>query len=226
MPQTPTKTGVNIDDPDSSKIGRTGNKHISPQTLETPFTKAKRKTVSRGDTNHDSNDDGANQDADSNDGPQPFTALDNPSMYSNLSPQTPRKAARTSTITTPNQQFKEKLKSSKVSLPTPNSHDHISLSNMLASQLMRVPLDTSPTPVRFSDRASLNPSVESDLIATVLDLIRADNPELKASTEVQLRHEIGLILDVSETKIRRYEATICELRKRVDELETMVLHLT
>lgn len=61
---------------------------------------------------------------------------------------------------------------------------------------------------------------------SVLELIRSDNLELKVSTEMQLRHEIGLKLDVSETKLRRSKETISELRKRIDELETMVLHLT
>jgi hypothetical protein len=64
---------------------------------------------------------------------------------------------------------------------------------------------------------------DPDLTTIVLELIRSDNPE---PNEVQLRHEIDLRLDVSETKLRRYEETITELRKRLDEMETMVLHLT
>ena len=67
---------------------------------------------------------------------------------------------------------------------------------------------------------------DPDLSTIVLELIRSDNPELKASTEIQLRHEIDLRLDVSETKLRRYKETITELRKRLDEMETMVLYLT
>ena len=70
------------------------------------------------------------------------------------------------------------------------------------------------------------PKGDSDLTTTVLELIRSENIELKASTEMQMRHEIGLRLDVDGTKVRRYEETIRELRKRLDEMETMVLHLT
>jgi hypothetical protein len=86
--------------------------------------------------------------------------------------------------------------------------------------------DTSPTPGQFNDNYGHDPASESDLITRVLDLIRADHPDLKASTEMQLRHEIGLTLDLEETKSRRYESTISMLRKKVDELETMVFHLT
>jgi hypothetical protein len=87
-------------------------------------------------------------------------------------------------------------------------------------------LDTSPTPGRFSDMAGLSFPREPDLTTTVLELVRADCPKLKASTEMQLRHEIGLASDLGETKLRRYEGTIAELSRRVDELETIVLNLT
>jgi len=96
----------------------------------------------------------------------------------------------------------------------------------MASQPRLPQLDTSPTPGRFSDLAGLSHLREPDLTTTVLDLVRAEYPNLKASTEMQIRHEIGLALDVGETKLRRYEGTIAELSKRVDELETMVLNLT
>jgi hypothetical protein len=86
--------------------------------------------------------------------------------------------------------------------------------------------DTSPTPGRLNGVAVPNPPAESDLTARILELIRAEHPQLKASTEMQLRHEIGLALDVGDTKLRRYEVTISELRKRVDDLETMVYNLT
>jgi len=61
-----------------------------------------------------------------------------------------------------------------------------------------------------------------DLIIIVLELIRSDNPELN---KVQLRYEIDLRLDISETKLRRYKETITELYKRLDEIETIVLYL-
>lgn len=103
----------------------------------------------------------------------------------------------------------------------------MSADNMTASQpRLLQSLNMSPTPGRFNNRTGLSHHGDSDLTTIVLELIRSDNPELKASTEIQLRHEIDLRLDVSETKLRRYEETITELRKRLDEMETMVLHLT
>jgi hypothetical protein len=211
-PQTPTKKGLNRDGPDDM-----------PQILETPFTKAKRKKVSREVTNNDDNDDYNNGNANIYEGPhQPATTTDlhQPSEQTEAAPRTP-------IISTPGQPFIERLQSCTLPLPTPNSRDHIVSSNAMAPQprLLAQP-DTSPTPGRFNDTAGLDLPRESDLTTTVLELIRADYPKLKASTEMQLRHEIGLALDLSETKLRRYEGTISELNKRIDELETMVLNLT
>lgn len=67
---------------------------------------------------------------------------------------------------------------------------------------------------------------ESSLTTTVLGLIRSDNVELKPSTEIQIRHEIDLAVDISKAKVQRYEETISKLHGRVDELEQMILHLT
>jgi hypothetical protein len=114
-----------------------------------------------------------------------------------------------------------------VSLPTPKSRDHTSANNLMASQLRRLPSRTmSPALSRFNDRASLNPEEEPNLITTVLELIRSDSLELKASTELQLRHEIGLVLDIGRTKVGRYQEIITELRIRLNEVEKMALHLT
>jgi hypothetical protein len=210
-PQTPTKTGVNRDGLDTMA-----------QILETPFTKAKRKRVSGDVTNHDDDDDNNSRHANTNESPlQPVPPIDlrKPQEHT-------RKAARTSSISTPGQHFIERLQSCTLSLPTPSSRDHISSGNTMVSQPRLPQLDTSPTPGRFSDLAGLSLPREPDLTTTVLDLIRAEYPNLKASTEMQIRHEIGLASDVGETKLRRYEGTIAELNKRVDELETMVLNLT
>ncbi len=58
--------------------------------------------------------------------------------------------------------------------------------------------DTSLTSDRFYDRTSLYDNEESDLATTILKLLRSDNLKLKTFTEVQVRHEIDLTLDVSE----------------------------
>jgi len=154
-------------------------------------------------------------------------APDDPFTHSRQHSEHTRKAARTSTLSTPGQRFIERLESRTVSLPTPKSRDRMSACNDTASQpRLLQSLDTSPTPGRFNDRTNLNPDGESDLTTTVLELIRSDNPKLKASTELQLRHKIGMKLDVGETKLRRSEETISALRSRLDEMETTVLHLT
>ncbi len=193
-----TKTGVTYDEPDPSTVSGLRDQHSLPQSPETPFTKAKRKRASRDITNHDDSDDYCDGNLDVNKGPlKPTMAPDDPFSHSRQHSEPTRNAARTSTLSTPGQHFTERLETRTVSLPTPNSRDRMSACNDTASQpRLLQSLDTSPTPGRFNDRASLNPEGESDLTTTVLELIRSDNLELKASTEMQLRHEIGL-------KIRR-----------------------
>jgi len=87
-------------------------------------------------------------------------------------------------------------------------------------------LDTSPTPGWFKDKTNLKSERKSNLTTTALELIRSNDLKLKTSTKVQLRHKICMKWDVDETKLRRYEETIAELRNRLNKIETAVLHLT
>jgi len=228
VPQTPTKTSVSCGDPDRSTVSILRDEHSLPQLPETPFTKAKGKRVSSNITNHHEVEGRCDQNLNVNRSSiQPTRALDDPFSHSSQASIHARKAARTSTFSTPGQRFTERLKSHTVSLPTPHSPDHMFASNNKASQPRRLQsLDTSPTPGRFNNGKSLHPEGQSNLTTIVLESIRSDNLELKASTETQLRHKIGLKLDVDETKLRRYEETISEQRERLIELETMVVHLT
>ena len=57
----------------------------------------------------------------------------------------------------------------------------------------------------------------SSLAPAIIELIRLKNLELDASTEAQIRHKIGLVLDVGEAKLRRYEETIAELCTKLDD---------
>jgi hypothetical protein len=204
VPQIPIK-GVGYDEAVQPTVSGLREQYPLPQLPETPFTKAKRKAVSRD--------------------LQPTIVLDDPFTYSSRSSDGERKAARTSTLSTPGQHFIQKLKSHAVSLPTPDSREDISASTNTISQ-PRLWQGISPVPGLPSEKISFDTEGDSDLTMSVLELIGSDNLELKVSTEMQLRHEIGLKLDVSETNLRRSKETISELRKRIDELETMVLHLT
>jgi hypothetical protein len=203
VPQTPAKE-IGYDETVQLTVSGLGEQYPLPQSPETPFTKAKRKAVS--------------QDL------QPTIVLDDPFTYSSRPSDDTRKAARTSTLSTPGQHFIQKLKSHAVSLPTPGSREGISASTNTVPQ-PQLWQGISPTPGLPSEKISFDTEGDSDLTMSVLELIRSDNLELKVSTEMLLRHEIGLKLAVSEVKLRRSNETISELRKRIDELETMVLHL-
>ena len=209
FPQTPTKTGVSCNE---------------PQTPKSPYTRSKRKMISR-DTNCDDNGNCGNQNLDrSEDSLQPTMVPDDPFMPPRQDPEHTRKVARTGTLSTPGQRFTERLESCTVSAMTPPAtQDHQSASNNMASRSRLVQsLAMSPTPGQHNDTTDLGLGEESDLTTTILDLIRSDNLGLKVSTEMRLRHAIGLKLDVSEIKLRRYRETISELYKRLHELEAVV----
>jgi hypothetical protein len=84
--------------------------------------------------------------------------------------------------------------------------------------------NTSPTPDQFNDRTNLNLDEESDLIITILELIRSNNSKFKTFTKLQLRHKIGIKLNINEIKLRKYEETISALRNRLNKIETTILH--
>jgi hypothetical protein len=178
--------------------------------------------------NHDDSGDYHNLSiTDKGNGLQSTRVLQDPFTYSRQPSDRTIHAAKESTLSTPRNDFMERLNGRTISLPTPNSRDHASVSNSMAcrSQPLESPA-ASPMPNRFNDKASLSREGGIDLTTTVLELIRSEKIELQASTQMQLCHEIGLKVDVDQAKLRRYEATISELRKRLDELETMILHLT
>ena len=138
-----------------------------------------------------------------------------------------RKSARVSNLIASARRFAGTLGSLTGSLPTPDLREHrVGITNTGSEQRPLQLLDTSPTPGPFKDAASLVLEKESGLTTTVLKLIRSDNLELKASTEMQLRHEIDLELDLGAARLQRQKETISKLYKRADELEAMVLHTT
>jgi hypothetical protein len=228
VPQTPTKTGASGHEPNTSTVLGSRDQRPAPQSPDTPFTMAKRKRVSGDITNQDNDGDDCNRTKRGNESSlRPTMVLDDPFARPGQPPEHTRKSVKATTLSTPGQPFTERLKSHTVSLPTPDSQGRISASNDTTSEsrLPRSP-EMSPTPGLFNNRVRGSLPGKPDLTTTVLELIRSDNIELKTSTEMKLRHEIGLESDVTHAKLRRYEETISELRKRVDELETMVLHLT
>lgn len=97
-------------------------------------------------------------------------------------------------------------------LPTPNSKDGISRPTFLRS------LEMSPTPHRSYDM-EFAPDDDIDLSTTILELLRSNNVVIRASTEVLLRHTVGLAIGAYESKLRISGQTIFDLCKKVDSLE-------
>jgi len=212
FPQTPIQRDASFNKPDQPAVSTEEDQYSSSQILKTSFTKTKRKEMLRDILNHDDSGDYSNHNLNGNkDSLRSTFATDDPFTHSSQLPEYARKAARTSLFATSDRFFTERQENRTASLPILNSRDRMASTNRTTSQLQLLQsADTSPTSGRFYDRTSLYGNEESDLATAILKLIRSDNLKLKAFTEVQVRHKIGLALDVSETKLRRYEETISE----------------
>lgn len=153
---------------------------------------------------------------------QNFTGGRDP-FFTPKTPETPGKAAKSSILATPTQLFAEKL---RIEASLPSAASLAPLPDTNNGEPTGEELEASPLLDRVKRKVNSGFEADSNLTSTVLDLIRSDNIELKFSTEIQIRHEIDLVVDVGKAKIERYEETISKLRERVEELEKMILHLT
>ena len=197
-----------------------------PRTPETPWTKAKRKPVSREVSDENENGGPSNRKVD--DG-EVFAVGDD------VERGTPsRKSVKIDGFSTPGAlTFNERLRN--VASPTLDSLGDHGKGKAKTSIEQPAPVQaeiTIPTP----SAPSKNPphphhslaargEGEGDLTTTVLRLLRDEKISLKESTELQIRHEIDLELDLTAAKVKRYEETIARMSTRLDELETMLSHL-
>ncbi|MCJ1380565.1 hypothetical protein MMC17_003673 [Xylographa soralifera] len=219
-PQTPTSTekGAEADHRHRSMNGASGDRPISSQTPQNPFASTKRTMMSNETPDVDTEKDSRDTTLDGDEGSSQGTInADGPT----------RKRVRISSRLSPPRNLPEGMESGGTFLPTPTSRESRAASrHSLAEARLRQLRDTSPTPRRFIATESTILGEDADLTAKVVNLIHADNLELRASTEMQLRHEIDLELDLSKATLRRYENTIYTLYKRVDDLEKEIVSST
>lgn len=210
--QTLIQRDVSFNKSDQPAVSIEKDQYSSSQILKTSFTKAKEKEMLRDILNHDDSENYSNHNLNDNKDSLEFTFATNDSFtHSSQLSEYARKAARTSLFATSDRFFTERQKNCTASLSTLNSRDRMTSTNRTTSQLQLLQsADTSLTSDRFYDRTSLYDNEESDLATAILKLIHSNNLKLKTFTEVQVRHKIGLTLDVSEIKLRRYEKTISE----------------
>ena len=217
-PQTPTANPTSASQSGQPVNSSTANQYTEFQPLETLWTKAlsKRKAGDFSEPieieDHSDGDDGGNK------GHLRSTAVkDDPFTHSYQASDRARKSIRKSVSSTTRQQFTEKLNISKDALPFTSSRDCVAANNC-----------RTPLPQRFQSVRTLSVSHgvndttsfddgHSNLAPAVIELIRLNNLVLDASTEAQIRHKIGLVLDVGEAKLRRYEETIAELCRKLDD---------
>ena len=190
------------------------NNYPVPKSPETPWTKAKRKPVSREVS--DENENGGPSNRKMNDG-EVFDGgeegMESPS----------RKAAKTNRFSRPGgQTFNERLK--EAVLPTPDSGG-----KGKGKAIEPAPIQAENTPFtlgRSKDAPDSDRGGMEDLTTNVLKLLRDEKVDLKESTELQIRHKIDIELALNAAKVRGYEETVSKLSKRLDELETMLSYLT
>lgn len=213
-PETPTRKGKGTGDETTKRP-------------ETPWTKAKRKPVSRevsdgsGDENEEPSKEKDGSGGDGDEEGESREGMNSPS----------RKAAKTTKSSTPGQSFIETMNNAGGALPTPDTNNKgkaiVDLTVFTDSEAgPSNAIATSPTPARFNNPIIPRDEKKSDLASTVIKLLRSENVELKESTEMQLRDEIEVGVAVMEMKLKKYQETLKMIYRRLDELENTVLLLT
>jgi len=140
-----------------------------------------------------------------------FEGMDTPS----------RKAAKTTSFSTPRQTVPEKLRSAAQSLQTPRSGKQPM--GIVSASGSRILDGTSPTLGLLQHEIGLGNERRSNLTTTILDLIDSENIQLKESTMLKICHKIDLELDRNEATVRRYEKTISQLSRRNDYWKSIAL---
>lgn len=159
--------------------------------------------------------------------------LNRPLKQPNFSPETPRKAPRTATITSPG---KTTLVDTEHDSPTKypvSIQSTIEVTSTPSSQRSLPPssveISTTPTPRRYNGILPPNPSDVSALAAETLALLDRHNVVLPTKAKDELvallnRHDLktqGIIRgrEVSRLALKKKEAQIRELNERIEGLE-------
>jgi hypothetical protein len=83
---------------------------------------------------------------------------------------------------------------------------------------------TLPQP-RLEHAINLKNERRCDLSSAVFRLLRSEGVELSSSIEIMIRHEIDTEMELNGVKIRGYKDTISSLKRKLDEMESIVQHL-
>lgn len=199
---------------DPETPSKTSNSNV-PKPSETPWTKSKKKLVFREVS--DENENGGPSDRVGDDGEvfdEGHEGMESPSN---------RAAKRQRFSTQSSQHFNEELRETALP-PTPDTLGKGKGKAIETAPILAV--NTSPTPSPSKDVPNPARGRMEDLTTKVMELLREEKLKLKMSTELLLRHEIDLQLELNATKVRQYEETISKLSQRIDELENIVELLT
>ncbi|KAH7360796.1 hypothetical protein BKA65DRAFT_493977, partial [Rhexocercosporidium sp. MPI-PUGE-AT-0058] len=137
-----------------------------------------------------------------------------------------RKSAKVTRFATPGLPSHKQLDDFRGALPTPATSGRDVEGIHEARHLQA--REASPTQVQLDAAivlggAELEQSQgKTDLLKIILELVKADYPKLKGSTEIMIQHEIEQEARRTQAEVKGYRKTISRLRDKVDGLETTI----
>ncbi|KAF8850336.1 hypothetical protein BDZ45DRAFT_196320 [Acephala macrosclerotiorum] len=128
---------------------------------------------------------------------------------------------------TPHQASKEKLQNAAQAFPTPDTGKGKQSEGQAEASGSQTTKELHIASARLGEVIDLIEDEESSaLTKAVLELLRSEGVRLGDSIAIQLGSLIDEEVGTHEAKVRNYKNTISRMRKKVDELEGMVLALT
>jgi hypothetical protein len=125
---------------------------------------------------------------------------------------TPSKAAKTTSVSTPHGRVRESARTATQSLPTRRTGKQpIGIGTASGS---RTRDGTSPSLDPLQHETGLGNETRPSLTNTVLNLIDSENIRLKETTLFKIRLEIDLELDQHKAKVQQYQKTISQLLEK------------
>ncbi|KUJ23944.1 uncharacterized protein LY89DRAFT_679217 [Mollisia scopiformis] len=135
-----------------------------------------------------------------------------------------RKAPRRTMLDTPGQVLEERLNNAAATLPTPDTGKKPEAEGVASGS--RTSKQLTLASARLGDVIDLTEDTPSALTIAVMDELHSAKVRLNDSTKAYIGHLIDSEIDQHDAKMRRNQKTISKMKKRLDELESLVLALT
>lgn len=188
---------------------------------DTPWTLSKRKidAISREVSDEDENGGPS--------GPNPENRSDVAEIDSDEfgDPGSPsRKAPKRTMRDTPGRVLEDRMQNAAAALPTPDTGKQPQA--RAEASASRTSKELTLASSRLGEVIDLTEDTTSDLTLRVLEELRSEGLVLKDSTKLTIGHLMDTEIEMREAKIRMSQKTMARMKRRLDELESVVLALT